>query len=780
MGGVGGPSASDGGVDMAAEGMPRIAPVLDDPRLGASRERSLAHDDAAAAREIERVHASVSLDPVSECAWTYTAGRLHLAAGEESEAAPLFERVASLHDEAGAPCALAPYASLRDAQALAHVGRFEESAAAARAVGEDTPARDEGKFALAEALGAKGDRASAIALWRALLGLPGSAGATASRPGNGHWVETSLHLAQALLDGGDGPPESHADEALELATRVLVEAPVTAEKVDVATLRTRAAAAQKKPPPPLTPAERARQAQAWLDASQPKRAREAAEALLRVVRRDDKTLAGVACKAAIVAAQATPHSKSEECADAWGTAITRCDGDDALVTALYSGAKASVSASRPNEAIARFDRVEKLFPKHRLADDARLRAAAVIEDGGDEARSLSMLESLPDLYPDGDMRAEALFRVAVVKLVAHDWDAAIAALDRAASFVHDDRAAGVGGRIAYFRARAAQLAGDTDGARGRYAALLEDEPLGYYMLLGYARLRVVDEKFARSTRDAVIAREESTAGSGQIAHEHVEFKSPAFDRFVRLLEVGEIDAARHEASAAGFVAEGIQPEILWTIAYLYDRAGAPELGHAFTRTRLTDFRAHWPAGAWRREWQIAYPRPWEEMVTRESESAHIPAPLTWAIMREESAFNPDARSPANAIGLMQLLLSTARQVARGTSLAADEDALRRPEVSIGLGTRFLSTLRASFPTNPALAIAAYNGGSGAVRRWLVDRAGDDFDLFVERIPFDETRNYVKRVLASEAAYAYLYSPPSLDEVLALPPGPVGKTMASVP
>jgi soluble lytic murein transglycosylase len=224
----------------------------------------------------------------------------------------------------------------------------------------------------------------------------------------------------------------------------------------------------------------------------------------------------------------------------------------------------------------------------------------------------------------------------------------------------------------------------------------------------------------------------------------------------------------------------VDSEVLWAIAYLYDRAGAPELGPALTRSRLTAYRAHWPAGPWRFAWETAFPRPWEGAVTRESDSAHIPASLTWAIMREESAFNPDARSPANAIGLMQLLVGTARQVARGTPLVPDEDALRRPEISIGLGARFLSTLRASFPANPALAIAAYNGGSGSVRRWLADRGSDDFDLFVERIPFDETRGYVKRVLASEAAYAYLYAPAAFDEILALPAGPVGKAVASAP
>jgi soluble lytic murein transglycosylase len=156
------------------------------------------------------------------------------------------------------------------------------------------------------------------------------------------------------------------------------------------------------------------------------------------------------------------------------------------------------------------------------------------------------------------------------------------------------------------------------------------------------------------------------------------------------------------------------------------------------------------------------------MVTRESDTARIPTALTWAVMREESAFNPEAKSVANAIGLMQLMAGTARLVAHDTDLPFDEQALHRPDVSIALGTRLLSELRTSFPLHPAFAIAAYNGGSNAVRRWLQQHGADDFDVFVERIPFDETRNYVKKVLSSEAAYAYLYNPAALDEILVMP------------
>jgi len=143
-----------------------------------------------------------------------------------------------------------------------------------------------------------------------------------------------------------------------------------------------------------------------------------------------------------------------------------------------------------------------------------------VHDEGDEAKSLATLESIPDAYPDGDMRAEALFRVGLARLVARDFDAARGPLDRSLAAAQDDRGAGVSGKAAYFRARLAELAGDVNEAKSRYVALISDEPLGYYMLLAYTRLHVVDAELARSTREAATARE---PGGPFLTHDHAEF-----------------------------------------------------------------------------------------------------------------------------------------------------------------------------------------------------------------------------------------------------------------
>jgi soluble lytic murein transglycosylase len=95
-------------------------------------------------------------------------------------------------------------------------------------------------------------------------------------------------------------------------------------------------------------------------------------------------------------------------------------------------------------------------------------------------------------------------------------------------------------------------------------------------------------------------------------------------------------------------------------------------------------------------------------------------------------------------------------------------ALKRPSVNISLGARVLGKYRDKFPQDPLLAIAAYNAGPGAAERWRKQRSGESFDLWVELIPYVETRRYIKRVLGSAAVYAIIYDEAAPDTAIALP------------
>jgi soluble lytic murein transglycosylase len=177
---------------------------------------------------------------------------------------------------------------------------------------------------------------------------------------------------------------------------------------------------------------------------------------------------------------------------------------------------------------------------------------------------------------------------------------------------------------------------------------------------------------------------------------------------------------------------------------------------------------HYPAGRWRAAWELAYPRPFAAVVQSEAARSGIPEALAHAIMREESAFDPRAVSSAAAYGLMQLIVPTAKRMAKPLGLPADAESLKRPEVNVALGCRYLSVLRNEFQDNPLLAIPAYNAGGGAPKRWIKERPEQSFDLWVERIPYEETRLYTKRVITSMAAYEFLYARERPSEALRAP------------
>jgi soluble lytic murein transglycosylase len=144
-------------------------------------------------------------------------------------------------------------------------------------------------------------------------------------------------------------------------------------------------------------------------------------------------------------------------------------------------------------------------------------------------------------------------------------------------------------------------------------------------------------------------------------------------------------------------------------------------------------------------------------VTSAAAAAGIRPELAWAIMREESAYRPDALSPVGARGLLQLMPETAARVAPDLGLAAPgAEALYEPALNVSLGTRLLGDLLREFAGRLPPAIGGYNAGSAAVARWLAEAPGLPDDEWIEAIPYDETRAYVRRVLRSLHAYQVLY------------------------
>jgi len=168
--------------------------------------------------------------------------------------------------------------------------------------------------------------------------------------------------------------------------------------------------------------------------------------------------------------------------------------------------------------------------------------------------------------------------------------------------------------------------------------------------------------------------------------------------------------------------------------------------------------------------ELRFPVEHLELVEQYAERNGLGVPWVLAVMRQESAFAEDARSHAGATGLMQLMPATARGVARRLGRKRpSRSSLMQAEHNIPLGTAYLSEVYEQLDRHPVLATAAYNAGPHRVLRWL-PRHTQEADIWVETIPFDETRNYVKRVMA----YAVIY-----EKRLGLEPGSIMQRMRPV-
>jgi len=157
------------------------------------------------------------------------------------------------------------------------------------------------------------------------------------------------------------------------------------------------------------------------------------------------------------------------------------------------------------------------------------------------------------------------------------------------------------------------------------------------------------------------------------------------------------------------------------------------------------------------EWKVYYPIAYERIVMPMANHMQLSPYLVLSIMRSESLYNKEARSPVGATGLMQLMPYTALKIA---TLLHDEDfdirEVTEPEINIGYGLYYLDRLLSYYGDNPFLAAAAYNAGPLAVNQWLATCGDCSADEFVDSIPYFETRRYVREVIRSFDVYSRLY------------------------
>ncbi len=216
---------------------------------------------------------------------------------------------------------------------------------------------------------------------------------------------------------------------------------------------------------------------------------------------------------------------------------------------------------------------------------------------------------------------------------------------------------------------------------------------------------------------------------------------PGFQRAVELFAVGDVTSARNEWR---YASNTIPKEHLTAAAKLAEQL----------QLHNTAIRSMIKAKAWN-NLSIRFPLAYEQNINGTATKEDIDINWLYAIARQESAFAADAKSSAGALGLLQIMPRTAKQTAKSLGIGYSRHKLLRPATNIKLGGHYLGSLYRKFDGNRVLATAAYNAGPHRVRQWLAKHEQTlETDVWVESIPFKETRHYVQNVLAFSVIYAY--------------------------
>jgi len=242
-----------------------------------------------------------------------------------------------------------------------------------------------------------------------------------------------------------------------------------------------------------------------------------------------------------------------------------------------------------------------------------------------------------------------------------------------------------------------------------------------------------------------------------------------FERALELRRAGIGNWARSEWSQA---TRGLDRQGLRAAAGLAVREGWPTMA-IFALGNSGDLRWY--------EWR--FPLDYIALVESNAKAMKLDPAWVMGLMRSESAMSAEAVSSADARGLMQLTPGTARQLARRHNYTyAGPEQLMQPEDNVRFGTTYLRDLLDRFADNPVLVSGAYNAGPNAVDRWLTDRPVDDPTIWVETLPFFETRDYIPRVLAFATIYDWRLQRPVTRLSSRMPPfasGSIGGTMQAV-
>lgn len=433
---------------------------------------------------------------------------------------------------------------------------------------------------------------------------------------------------------------------------------------------------------------------------------------------------------------------------------------------LYLRAVCCRKLRREQEFLAIKETALRIYPNSPATEKILYSVATHYDVENDIVRAHEAYRAIAERFPRGEFGERAAWKVAVLSYFQRQHEEALK------GFWHYLRTyPGISSTAcAYWMGRSYEALGDSPKAASLYRHVQRLSNHGYYgqrALEAEAGLKQTNTASIRTYAGIDFGEVDKTLGLLRLAPVVIPEPSPAVAFFMErarqlaTADLPNLAIAELRRAAAKFPGET-------TLSYLLSRLYASKEDYysviATLRRAFPDYDARPLTGLPDEVWELLFPIRYWQLISTQAAKNKVDPNLILGIIRQESAFDETAHSRANARGLMQVLPSTGRALARQIGVRRySMGKLLAPDTNIALGARYLAHLLEQFDHSEELALAAYNAGDNRVESWIRNFGKLDMAEFVERIPFGETRVYIKQVLTNRAYYHLLTQAPGGSE-----------------
>jgi len=435
---------------------------------------------------------------------------------------------------------------------------------------------------------------------------------------------------------------------------------------------------------------------------------------------------------------------------------------------MYRIASLAKRGADNSEAIRLYSELASKYPRSKYADEARYLSIWLKYNDGKYDEAIAGFKEFVKRYRRSPKRLDALWFLGINLYKKKAYSEAFEyfyEIKRSTPNSENLKPAAI-----YFLARLSCEMNRMNDCRDYYINLIENFPLNYYSLMAQNRLsETFGEDVPFPDNEGVYDISEDDLSISR-QPERFNLAQEGILRFNKALQLIRLNLENYAKRELDYLNVKMKDDyrVLYFLSTMRHRAGDYYGSMRVLRGFFIDKMIYRPSQKEIMFWKRMFPLAYLNYVIDNARKYNLDPLLILAIMREESHFRYDVVSPAGAVGLMQLMPKTGRLISNSLGIEDfDEELLNIPEINIQLGCWYMNQLIIKFNGQLPFAIAAYNAGPGAVDRWLKKNKGLNLDLFIEEIPYKETRGYVKRVLQTYGIYNYIYRNKDRKKILPL-------------